>query len=267
MRFRVLGLDEDAPSTLENVTQALADLQNESQRPLWLVLIGHGTFDGRTAKFNLPGPDLEPDPLRELLAPVERPLAVINCSSASAPFLEALSTPGRIVITATSVSNEINFARFGGFLAESIARPEADLDKDQQTSLLEAFLQASHLTEQFYEGQGRLATEHPLLDDNGDRRPVPSTGFDGVQPIDRDDPEGLLPDGLLAHQWHLVPSAGDAALSPETIARRNELEIEIAKVRARKEKMPEEEYYAALERLFLEMARLLSGQHSADSGR
>jgi len=25
---------------------------------LWIVLIGHGTFDGRTAKFNLEGPDV-----------------------------------------------------------------------------------------------------------------------------------------------------------------------------------------------------------------
>jgi len=33
---------------------------------------------------------------------------------------------------------EQNYSRFGGFLAEAIGGSEADLDKDGQTSLLEA---------------------------------------------------------------------------------------------------------------------------------
>ncbi|MCP4452912.1 MAG: hypothetical protein GY809_15730, partial [Planctomycetes bacterium] len=30
----------------------------QAQDALWLVLIGHGTFDGRAARFNLRGPDV-----------------------------------------------------------------------------------------------------------------------------------------------------------------------------------------------------------------
>jgi hypothetical protein len=37
-----------------------------------------------------------------------------------------------------------------------IADPAADLDKDGQTSLLEAFLAASHQAESFYKEHGRL---------------------------------------------------------------------------------------------------------------
>jgi hypothetical protein len=31
----------------------------EPDRSLWLVLFGHGTFDGREAKFNAEGPDFD----------------------------------------------------------------------------------------------------------------------------------------------------------------------------------------------------------------
>ena len=50
----------------------------ESLEPLWLVLIGHGTFDGRSAKFNLQGSDLIATDLAEWLKPFRRPLAVVN---------------------------------------------------------------------------------------------------------------------------------------------------------------------------------------------
>ena len=59
-----------------------------------------------------------------------------------------------------------------------MAGQKADLDKDDQVSLLEAFLTASVRTAEFYEETSRLATEHALIDDNGDRRsskPTPTT--------------------------------------------------------------------------------------------
>ena len=62
-----------------------------SMEPLWLVLIGHGTFDGHTAKFNLRGPDVSATDLAEWLAEMKRPLAVINCASSSSPFINRLA--------------------------------------------------------------------------------------------------------------------------------------------------------------------------------
>src|SRR5690349_15923570 len=60
--FAAVGLDEeDEGSDRERLRQSLADEATNSRHALWLVLIGHGTFDGRSAKFNLRGPDVTAD--------------------------------------------------------------------------------------------------------------------------------------------------------------------------------------------------------------
>ena len=69
----------------ENVMDAIEREAKEGQQPLWVVLIGHGTYDGRAAKFNLRGEDVSDAELAAWLEPCRRPLAVINCASASAP--------------------------------------------------------------------------------------------------------------------------------------------------------------------------------------
>lgn len=222
--------------------------------PLWLVLIGHGTFDGREAKFNLRGADVSDGELAEWLRPCARPLAVIDCSSASAPFLNRLSAPGRVVVTATRSGGEVHFARFGDHLSAAVADPSADLDKDGQTSLLEAFLAASHRTAEFYKQAGRLATEHALLEDTADALGTPADWFEGTRAT-RAAKSGAPLDGHRAHQWHLVPSEAEQAVPPEVRARRDELELEIQSLRDRKASLPEATYYAELERLLLEMAR------------
>jgi hypothetical protein len=164
----VIGEDKDDENDCSRMTGILTNEMAKPTGELWLVFIGHETFDGRTAKFNLRGPDISADDLTAILKPCKRPLTVIQCASASGPFLNALSVPGRVIITATRSGNEVNATRFGGYLARAIADPAADLDKDGQASLLEAYLLASRQVEQFYKEAGRLATEHALLDDNGD---------------------------------------------------------------------------------------------------
>ena len=49
--------------------------------------------------------------LGEWLQPIERPVAIVNCTSASSPFLNKLTGPGRIVVTATNSGFQYNFAR------------------------------------------------------------------------------------------------------------------------------------------------------------
>ena len=78
-----------------------------------------------------------------------------------------------MVVTATRSGSELNFARFGQYLADAIGDPQADLDKDGQVSLLEAFLMASGRVAEFYRTRIELATEHALIDDNGDRLGTP----------------------------------------------------------------------------------------------
>jgi hypothetical protein len=43
---------------LKLLEEAITTLPGEGAEPVWLVLLGHGTFDGKEAKFNLRGPDL-----------------------------------------------------------------------------------------------------------------------------------------------------------------------------------------------------------------
>jgi hypothetical protein len=251
-----IGRDNPARDATDKdrLKQSLAtESQRQTTSTLWLVLIGHGTFDGKEAKFNLRGPDVSEQELAQWLEPCRRPLAVIDCSSSSAPFLNKLSAPNRIVVTATQSGHELQYARFGLYLAADIADPAADLDKDGQTSLLEAFLAASHQVESFYKEQGRLATEHALLDDNGDARGTPASFFQGVRAT-RAAKDGAAPDGLRAHQLHLVLSPADAAMSQEARAHRDDLERQIELLRAKKATTPEADYYAALEKLLLQLA-------------
>ena len=126
----------------DRLHSVLVEQSKASRQPLWIVLIGHGTYDGREAKFNLRGADVTDLELAEWLSPVKRQVVVINCASASGPFINRLSGPNRVVVTATKSGFEMNFARFGQYLAEAIADPRADLDKDGQVSLLEAYLTA-----------------------------------------------------------------------------------------------------------------------------
>jgi hypothetical protein len=251
-----IGLDTtNQTSDFERLKQTLADEPRESADELWLVLLGHGTFDGKEAKFNLRGPDVSASDLAAWLQPFKRPLAVIDCSSASAPFLNKLSAPGRVIITATRSGNEQNYARFGQYLSEAINDPMADLDKDGQTSLLEAFLMASRRVAEFYEADGRLATEHALLDDNGDSLGTPADWFRGVRAVKKTK-DGASADGLRAHQFCLVRSDQEQKMPAAQRARRDELELSIAKLRDQKPKLKEDDYYRQLETLLLELSKL-----------
>jgi len=242
---------------LSLLQQALVAEPRESANELWLVLLGHGTFDGQEAKFNLRGPDLSAGQLAEWLKPFHRPLIIINCASASGPFLPKLSAAGRVIITATRSGYEQNYARFGRYFAAAIADPSADLDKDGQTSLLEAFVLASRQVSEFYQAAGRLATEHALLDDNGDSVGTPADWFRGVRAVKK--PEGSKSvDGLRARQICLVRSEQEQKLPPEVRARRDELELAVARLRESKAALGEDEYYHRLEKLMVEIAEVNS---------
>jgi len=256
LQMFVIGEDKDKPD--EDLGRLLGVLTNEVAKPegeLWLVFIGHGTFDGRSAKFNLRGPDLSAAALAAVLKPCRRALVVIQCASASGPFLSALSAPGRVIITGTRSGYEVSATRFGGYLAQAIADPAADLDKDGQTSLLEAYLAASRLVEQFYKEQGRLMTEHALLDDNGDGLGTPAEWFRGVRAV-KSAADAKAVDGVRTHQVFLVRGDVERQLSPEVRARRDELERELGALRSQKTKVNEDEYYRKLEGILLETARL-----------
>jgi len=261
--FHVVG-DSDEPKTSDRdrLQALLTKVCTNDSEPLWLVLIGHGTYDGRSAKFNLRGADLTADDLSVWLEACRRPLAIIDCSAASAPFLSRLSKDNRIVITATKSGEEQNFAHFGQYLSAAIADPRTDIDKDGQVSLLEAYLTACRNLEEFYKQQARLPTEHPLLDDNGDKLGTPATWFRGIRATQAAQ-EGAALDGTRAHQMYLIASDREKSLPVEIRKRRDELELGVAKLREEKSKLKEDDYYTRLEKLMLELAELYQ---SSDQG-
>jgi hypothetical protein len=248
-----IASEAGGPTSRERLQTALLTVTN-SPADLWLVFVGHGTFDGKEAKFNLPGPDVSATELAEWLKPLQRRVVIVQGASASAPFINRLSATNRIIITATRSGGEQNYARFGANAAAALMSPQTDLDQDGQNSALEIFLAAARLTKDWYQAEGRLATEHPLIDDNGDGRGTPAEWFQGLRVV-RKTADGSLPDGLRAHQVHLVPSAFEAMLTTEQRQWRDAKEIELARLRERKAALPEVEYLTALEKMLLELSR------------
>jgi Sec-independent protein translocase protein TatA len=274
-KITVIGSGKEQPTQTDESTTKAADkdrlhalLEAEAktgQQPLWLVLIGHGTYGGGEAKFNLGGPDLSATELALWLKPFERPLAVINCTSSSGPFMNKLAAPGRIVVTATRSGSELNYARFGDYFSAAIADPAADLDKDGQTSLLEAYLAASHRVEEFYKQEARLATEHALLDDNGDGLGTPAAWFEGIRAVKRAK-DGAPLDGSRAHQLHLVQSAREQSMPADLRKRRDDMELAVEALRDKKATMNEDEYFAKLEPLLVELAELYEKSEPGERG-
>lgn len=254
VKFTVIGQGkEDKAGDREQFRGVLAAIPAKATEPLWIVLIGHGTYDGSTAKFNLRGPDVSATELAEWLRPLQRPLAIIDCTSSSAPFMNRLKGPDRVVITATKSGTERNFARFGDYFSAGIADPDADLDKDGQTSLLEAFIKASKQAQAYYTEQGRLATEHALLDDNADGLGSRADWFRGVRAVKKPTGDAEI-DGFRAHQFHLLRSETERQLTPAERAERDRLELALKRHRERKDRMKEELYYSQLEKIVVQIA-------------
>ena len=255
------GLDQsakDAHSDHDRLKAALDAEPKEGANELWLVLLGHGTADAKDAKFNLRGDDLAASELAAWLKPFRRTVVVVCAFSASGAWLKPLAGPDRIVITATKNGSENNYAHFGGHLAQAIADPAADIDKDGETSLLEAWLTAARKTADFYRDEGRIATEHSLLDDNGDGLGTPPDWFSGVRVVKKAR-DGSTPDGQRAAQIHLIRSAAERALTAAQRAERDTLERDIAALRERKSTMKDDDYFRELEALMIKIARIYQG--------
>ena len=121
--------------------------------------------------------------------------------------------------------------------------------------MLEAYLVAGNQTAEFYRTRSRLATEHPLIDDNGDRLGTPADWFRGLHATKRAK-DGAEPDGVRAHQFHIILSDREQRMSLDQRQRRDKLEQSAAALRSKKDRIPEDEYYAQLETIMTELAHL-----------
>jgi hypothetical protein len=243
------GTRVNGRATREEIDSALAGFAKAAAPDdvVYVVLIGHGSYDGRVARFNLPGPDMTPADFNTLLRRLPaRNVVFVNTSSSSAPFVEELSGPGRTIIAATRTGAQQFTTLFGGYFVEAFSTEAADADKNRRLSMLEAFLYAKTEVARAYEREGLLATEQAILDDNGDKK--------GTQ-----DPTPTGAEGKLAAALSLG-SAADAAPLPEdpklralTLERR-ELERRVEALRLLKDSLPPAKYASELERLVTDLA-------------
>jgi len=247
----VVSLDErsegSSRATAVNVRRLFGDLRRRLTRDdmLMLVLIGHGTFDGADAKFNLVGPDLSASEWKALLDPLPGRLVVVNTTASSFPFLEELSRAGRVVITATDSAAQRFATVFPEYFTRALADRSSDFDKNGRVSIWEAFSAASAGVKRHYEQRGQLSTERPLLDDNGDRQ-----GREADAPGE---------DGASARAIYLDPDAGTITTDPvlaELERQRVALEQQLEALKGRRATMPDATYQAELEKILVELARI-----------
>ena len=215
--------------------------------PLLVFLIGHGSFDGEY-KMNLPGPDATAADFRQWLDRVPaRKQVVLNSTSASGGAVAAWSRAGRAILAATKSGEERNATVFMRFFADALSDPGADQDKNGVVSALEAFRYAAQGVAKFYESAGRLATEHPQLEDTGDgagvRDPSPQNG------------KGLLAATGPLVRWSAQTTRADTPAARELRARKQSLENDLETLRYRRASLSEQEYSTQLEKLLLELAR------------
>lgn len=235
-------------ATKEEVTKALAKFAGAAgaEDIVFIALIGHGSFDGRAAKFNMPGPDMGPEDFEPLLKKLPtKQIVFVNTASASGPFLEALSGPGRTMVSATRSGAEHYTTLFGGFFIDALNSPEADADKNKRISVLEAFLFAKAEVNRAYEREGLLATEHPLLDDNGDKKGSA-------------DPTATGADGKVAAVLSLGDASEDGLPSDPKLRalhlERREMERRVEALRLLKDSMDPARYSSELEKLVTDIA-------------
>jgi hypothetical protein len=235
-------------ATAENVRRAVASVGARMTRDdvFFVLLIGHGTFDGIDAKFNLVGPDLESAEWSALFSALPGRVVIVNTSSASFPFLERLSAPRRIIITATDSPAQRYDTIFPEYFIRALVDPAADLDKNDRVSIWEAFAAASAGVRRHYQQRGQLSTEHALLDDNGD-----GVGNEVTTPGD---------DGSLAARTYLDETLPGSLPTDEVLLkllqRKSTLEAELEDLKIRRQFLTAPEYAKEFERLMIDLSQV-----------
>jgi len=247
--FVKMFVDETATSgdkgSAENVKKFFAEMKKGSAKDdfVFIVLIGHGTYDGNVAKFNLVGPDMTAKDWTDLLGGIQGRVTLVNTTEASFPFLETLTSKGRVVITATDSAAQKYATVFPEYFVKAMKEASTDLDKNGRTSVFEVFTAASAAVKQHYEQRGQLTTERALIDDNGDGKGREATA------------EG--PDGGIARIAYLDSEAVPANASPELaqlIKKRRALEQQAEEHKELRGVMPEAEWQKTFEKLMLDLA-------------
>jgi hypothetical protein len=200
-----------------------------------LVLIGPGTFAGHEYRFNIAGPDITATEMGELLDRIPQGVSqlVVNATSTSGVLADRWAKTGRTLITATRTGTERNAPRFGGYWAEALVSNAADRDKDGNVTAQEAYEYASRKVGESYRSDAAIQSEHSRLT---------GTAADAGRFV-------------LARLGAAALFASDAHL----VALREQhqgIEQRLADLRTRRIQLSENDFYAQLEPVMLELARL-----------
>ena len=240
---RVIVLS-DKKSAQAEIQKAFATLKQQLKPAdtFFLFFIGHGSGEDGVYKFNISGPDYTADDYSKLLStlPVGRIVIVLG-TPASGAAIEKFAGKNRVVITATRSGQEGNDIVFYDYFLEALESPAADEDKDQKISVWEAFKYAVAGTERFYKEEGRLATEHPQISDNGTEK----TGVTSK--------EIPLVARATSFQVDRPIVSGDPKLQA-LLNQRREIEQKIEDLRINKNVIPETEYDKQMESLLVQLA-------------
>jgi hypothetical protein len=240
------GGDANHTSTAAGVRRAIDTLRAKMRADdvLLVLLIGHGSFDGTEAKFNLVGPDLSSVEWGALLKPLPGQIVIVDTTAASFPFLEHLAGPRRIVITATDSVLQRFDTVFPEYFVRALTDAAADIDKNGRISVWEAFTAASMGVRRYYTQRGQLATERALIDDNGDGVGR-EAGGDGT-------------DGSASSRLYFDPDVPGAAPTDEEmltlLQKRASLQIDADELKQRRALMTPDEYEKEFERLMIALA-------------
>jgi hypothetical protein len=247
-------------STKENIERTLARFAERAQPGdvVFVMLIGHGSMQGDSSRFSMPGADMSASDFARLLDRFEKQkVAFINASSSSGDFVKALSKEGRVVITATKTGFERNETMFPRLFVRAFTGEGADADKDNRVSMLEAFEYARKEVARIYEGENRLLTEHAILDDDGSgagsTAPNPAAG-----------------DGSYARSIHLSQRLVSSANSdPRVVAlykEKQDIEDRLDALRRKKGTTPPAQYEQELEQLLVALAEKTQAIRKLEGG-
>ena len=233
----------DKKTAKADITGAFTQLKQQL-KPLdtfFLFFIGHGSYD-TDYKFNNYLADFTATEYNAILSSLAvGRIVIVNGTSSSGGAIEALAGKNRVIVTATRSGQEGNDTVFYEHFLTALKDAAADEDKDKKVSVWEAFKFATAGTERFYKEEGRLATEHPSLSDNGAEK---------VGITVKDPPALARVTSFQVDRPVVAANARVQALMDE----RRAIEQKIEELRINKASMAEAEYEKQLEDLVLQLA-------------
>lgn len=161
------------PASAKSLDAAFTRLRQEmaDADQLWVITVGHGSYDGRRAFFHVAGPDPPAEKWRQWLDSLPAARQTLWFTHATSGwFVPSLSRQNRIIVAATATDEEANETEFPRALAEVLnqSRERHAENPSARPSVADLFQATLAEVERLYAEDKRVPTEHAQLDDNGD---------------------------------------------------------------------------------------------------